>query len=345
MQATPRFRHSRLRVCAALVLAAALSLLVAPAAHAQSPFETLHPITLSFGASYGDPPRTHSGADVAGAAGDSVLAPVSGSVTFVGLVPAGEGARATAVTIQTADGDKVTLLPFEDIRCSRGARADAGDELGTLAGSGDVSSASTHLHLSLRRGTLYVDPAPLLVAAAPAPVPSTPPPATAGAPGPQASPTLLPVPSTAVQMPSVPSLSVPRTKQSPQSQSAASPAGALAPESAPGAQSQTPALVIGMPAGAPVAQAAPLSAGASALASRLQAATGGFDAVAAVKRMSALGASVARRHAKALVLGVAALVAGLAAFLNIERTARQLSESARNVGPEGDCVVSTQVRC
>lgn len=343
MQVTPRFRRPLGHIRAALSLTAALGLAAVPTALAQPPFATPHAVKLAFGASYGNPPRTHSGADLAGEAGESVLAPVAGSVVFVGLVPAGEGARATAVTIQTADGEKLTLLPLEDVRCSRGAQVEAGDELGALAESGDVSSGSTHLHVSLRRGTLYVDPTPLLAVAPPAASPGTPPgAASATQPGPSSA---LPAGVTAVQIPSASVRPGVRTAQRPSSAQAPLPQAAASP--APSTQPNAPAVVVGSPAVAPStgAQTAPLAAGASALASRFEAATRGFDAVAAAKRMSALGSRVARQHAKALFLGVGALVAALAAFLNIERTARQLSESARNVGPEGDSVASTQVRC
>jgi hypothetical protein len=85
-------------------------------------------------------------------------------VIFSGPVPSGEGARATAVTVLASDGLKITLLPLSDSSVSAGSDVAAGDTLGTLAASGDVSTAATHLHMSVRRGDRYIDPESLLAA-------------------------------------------------------------------------------------------------------------------------------------------------------------------------------------
>ena len=68
-------------------------------------------LRLAFGASYtaGDGrSATHRGVDLAAEAGDRVVAPLAGHVTFAGSVPAVGGGTQRAVTIVTARGS-ITL--------------------------------------------------------------------------------------------------------------------------------------------------------------------------------------------------------------------------------------------
>ena len=67
----------------------------------------------------------HRGVDVAGAAGDAVRAPASGTVSFAGVVP-GSG---HTVTIQ-ADGYAVSLTHLGDVAVARGAVVSEGDPVG-----------------------------------------------------------------------------------------------------------------------------------------------------------------------------------------------------------------------
>ena len=162
---------SRMRVVAWVVLACALVLARPVGARAGWPLAAPGRVMLGFGAVYsageGDSSR-HRGTDIEAGAGDCVAAPLSGTVTFAGKVPGVGGGRVTAVTIDTARG-KITLLPLEQASVSRGASVAEGDAVGTLAGSGDGSSASTHLHVGAREGDLYIDPLGLM---APPPVPA-----------------------------------------------------------------------------------------------------------------------------------------------------------------------------
>lgn len=117
---------------------------------------------------------THRGLDLSAEAGDDVLAAVAGTVTFAGEVPAAGGGRTTAVTISTFDGLQVTVMPLERSFVRQGDGVTAGMRLGMLAGSGDASSAESHVHLSVRQDGAYQDPEPMLMAVddGPVPVPS-----------------------------------------------------------------------------------------------------------------------------------------------------------------------------
>ena len=109
----------------------------------------------------------HSGIDVPASAGLQIFSPLAGTVRFTGAVPSGDsrlgqqksaGATMKAVSVQIADGRTVTLMPFASISVTRGQRVAEGQVLGTLAGSGDASSAGAHLHMGLKEDGVYYDP-------------------------------------------------------------------------------------------------------------------------------------------------------------------------------------------
>lgn len=163
-----RHRHllSRILVCACACLVSATPALAAEALQRPAAGETL----LAYGQTYdpGGGVRTHRGLDIAAGAGEGIAAAADGSVTFAGLVPADGGGRVYAVTIRTSDSLRVTVSPLESVAVGAGSQVAAGDQLGVLAAAGDASSAAAHVHLSVREGDAYVDPAPLL-AGSPAP--------------------------------------------------------------------------------------------------------------------------------------------------------------------------------
>lgn len=143
-------------------------------------------VALEYGAQYVDQQGrscSHGGLDIAAGAGATVEACAPGEVTFSGLVPAGVGLRAWAVTVQTTDGLRITYLPLERASVKRGDSVAAADEIGELSGSGDASSQATHLHLGVHRGETALDPRSLLgpaqgtspSAPVPAPAPAGPP--------------------------------------------------------------------------------------------------------------------------------------------------------------------------
>jgi hypothetical protein len=206
--------------------------------------------SLAYGASYlgADGKRcTHGGIDIPAGSGSRVRACAPGVVTFAGLVPAGEGHRAYAVTVRVSDDLRVTYLPIEDVAVHKGETVDAGETLGSLASSGDASSGDTHLHLGVRRGDRQIDPMAMLCAAnaaAPA-APGAAPPTPAG----QASPH----PSAA------PPVSVPAPRVSPATASTPVRLGSSATAPAPSAMSAS----VSAAAGAAGAVAAGAAAGRS----------------------------------------------------------------------------------
>lgn len=108
----------------------------------------------------------HSGIDAPGSAGSQIVSPIAGTVCFTGSVPSGDsaangggaGQTMLGVSVKLADGRTVTLMPFEDVTVENGDSVEEGTVLGTLAPSGDRSSAATHLHMGLKRGSTYYDP-------------------------------------------------------------------------------------------------------------------------------------------------------------------------------------------
>lgn len=108
-----------------------------------------------------DPPAQrwlagHRGIDLAGVAGEPVLAVDAGVVAFSGVV-AGVG----VVSVDHASGLRSTYQPVAD-RLGRGERVARGDRLGRLDAGGHCLFADC-LHLGARRGRdHYVDPTPLL---------------------------------------------------------------------------------------------------------------------------------------------------------------------------------------
>ncbi|HLM33166.1 MAG TPA: peptidoglycan DD-metalloendopeptidase family protein, partial [Gaiellaceae bacterium] len=116
------------------------------------------PVLQHFG--YGGEPYAagqHRGADVGGSAGEPVLAPAAGSVTFAGTVPSG----GRTITIRTPDGLAVTLLHLGTITEVEGASVAEGAQVGTLGSSGVSEWAQPYVHLGIRKASDeagYLDP-------------------------------------------------------------------------------------------------------------------------------------------------------------------------------------------
>jgi hypothetical protein len=106
----------------------------------------------------------HRGIDIgAAAAGETVVAPTAGMVSFAGTVPT----SGKSVTIETADGYSVTLTHLGSIGLAKGASVSEGGAVGTIGPSGTPEVDGPYLHLGVRRTTDpngYVDPLPLLPA-------------------------------------------------------------------------------------------------------------------------------------------------------------------------------------
>ena len=200
------------------------------------PLDAPTQVALAFGARYGsanEAGSTHRGVDLRAEAGDAVLSPCSGEMTFVGRVPAvGSAGTVLACTIERGDGVRFTLMPLESVSLATGQQVESGSRIAEVAARGDSSSAVTHLHVGVRRGDLYVDPLGVLIApvATPQPAPETQPSHSPAAEAPAAAvvaPTPAVVPANA---------GLPEARASAPSEPAAEPAGEADPASSPQAQ-------------------------------------------------------------------------------------------------------------
>src|SRR4029077_12898105 len=104
----------------------------------------------------------HRGIDIgADAAGETVVAPAAGTVSFAGTVPT----NGKSVTIVTADGYAVTLTHLGTILVAKGATVADRDAIGTIGPSGTPELDAPYVHLGIRHAIDpdgYVDPLVLL---------------------------------------------------------------------------------------------------------------------------------------------------------------------------------------
>ncbi len=88
----------------------------------------------------------HRGVDIgADAAGEPVVAPAAGTVSFAGTVPT----NGKSVTIETADGYSVTLTHLGSIAVSKGATVAEQDAIGTVGPSGTPEVDGPYVHLGI----------------------------------------------------------------------------------------------------------------------------------------------------------------------------------------------------
>jgi hypothetical protein len=108
----------------------------------------------------------HRGIDIgADAAGEVVVAPSAGTISFAGSV----AANGKSVTIETADGYSVTLTHLGSYVVSKGETVAERDEIGTVGPSGTPEVDGPYVHLGIRvteDPNGYVDPLSLLPPAA-----------------------------------------------------------------------------------------------------------------------------------------------------------------------------------
>ncbi len=103
----------------------------------------------------------HRGIDVAAGLGASVRAPIDGLVSFRGFVPSG----GLTLTIETDEGQSVTLQQLAAISVAKGARVVEGATIGTVGASIDAATTRPHVHLGIRNSGDrhgYIDPLTLL---------------------------------------------------------------------------------------------------------------------------------------------------------------------------------------
>ena len=127
-----------------------------PVALWQLPLAGAPTVTRSFA-----PPPTpyaagHRGVDLAGAAGQQVLAGGAGVVAFAGMV-----AGRPVVSVQHADGLRTTYEPVAP-QVAAGQPVVRGSPLGTLVAGHPGCPVEACLHWGLRRGETYLDPMSLL---------------------------------------------------------------------------------------------------------------------------------------------------------------------------------------
>lgn len=143
-----------------------LTLLMLPSSAGALGKMPAHGVLLSYEQQYSaitsDEQRFHRGVDIGYCAGEAVPAPVSGVVTFAGKIPTESGDRVQAVTVTTALGHLVTLLPLDVIEVKKGQSIALGERLGVLASYGDSSTDEPHIHISLRVNSVYNNPGQLI---------------------------------------------------------------------------------------------------------------------------------------------------------------------------------------
>lgn len=131
--------------------------------------------SVSFRQTYsaGDQCYVHSGIDIPASAGMQISSPLAGTVRYTGSVPSGDsrtgdsGSDKTmnAVSIEVDEGCVITLMPLSSIFVSEGQHVSEGACVGVLAAAGDVSSATTHVHMGYKKGRAYLDPMQLFASA------------------------------------------------------------------------------------------------------------------------------------------------------------------------------------
>lgn len=99
----------------------------------------------------------HCGLDIKAASGMTICAAADGTISFTGSTPEG-----TAVSIKHANGIRTTYLPLASVLVTKSESVRQGQALGKLAGGGDSSLATPHLHLGAILAGKYIDPESLL---------------------------------------------------------------------------------------------------------------------------------------------------------------------------------------
>ena len=99
--------------------------------------------------------RTHNGVDYAAKAGAEVTSPVAGKVTLAGT----EGSWGPVVALEDSAGRVWRLCGVADPQVEPGQRVSAGDVLGTVGIVGCECAEESHIHLEVKQGETYLDPA------------------------------------------------------------------------------------------------------------------------------------------------------------------------------------------
>jgi hypothetical protein len=131
-----------------LALVLCVFLVWTPAAYAWS-WPVQGPVLRPFSYDEAHPyaPGQHRGVDIgADSAGETVVAPAAGTISFAGTVPT----NGKSVTIETADGYSVTLTHLGSIGVVKGATVAEDDAIGTVGPSGTPELEGPYVHLGIR---------------------------------------------------------------------------------------------------------------------------------------------------------------------------------------------------
>ena len=101
--------------------------------------------------------RTHNGVDYACTQGAAVAAPVAGKVVSAGA----EGNWGTVVVLEDAAGRSWRLCGVADPAVKAGDTVAAGQKLGTVGTVGCECAEESHIHVEVKQGEAYLDPAKL----------------------------------------------------------------------------------------------------------------------------------------------------------------------------------------
>ena len=101
--------------------------------------------------------RTHNGVDYACTQGAAVAAPVAGKVVSAGA----EGNWGTVVVREDAAGRSWRLCGVADPAVKAGDTVAAGQKLGTVGTVGCECAEESHIHVEVKQGEAYLDPAKL----------------------------------------------------------------------------------------------------------------------------------------------------------------------------------------
>ncbi|HET9115452.1 MAG TPA: peptidoglycan DD-metalloendopeptidase family protein [Gaiellaceae bacterium] len=156
-----------------IALPLVMLLVCAPAAHAWS-WPVQGPVLQPFAYDESHPYAAgqHRGIDIgADGAGERVVAPAGGTVSFAGSVPT----NGECVTIQTPDGYTVTLTHLGTLLVAKGTSVTEGEAVATIGPGGTPELDRPYVHLGIRTtadSNGYLDPLGLLPPPAPQSAPA-----------------------------------------------------------------------------------------------------------------------------------------------------------------------------
>lgn len=99
--------------------------------------------------------RTHNGTDYGCAEGDTVFAPVSGTVEHVGT----DGNWGAFITIRESSGRTWRLCGVTSAAVKEGDSVVTGQQLGKAGTIGCENALGAHIHMEIQEGENYLDPA------------------------------------------------------------------------------------------------------------------------------------------------------------------------------------------